>query len=242
LPDRTGFFCAFFVAFFNAKEKFLHTDMDLCYWAFAYGTVHASFCAKAKIFSVSCANTGKLCEYLDMQRLFCALADCLRSRPGRILRLGCVLLCALALWGLVGCGAQRSSSLPSQAPPAAKKVVESAYSQLGVRYRSGGNSPGKGFDCSGLVQWAYKQQGISLPRITKEQARTGRLVAPQEGLQPADILVFKNKSGPHGLHTGLYTGDGRFIHSPSSGQRVRTESLTTAYWKNSLIGARRLIN
>jgi len=120
--------------------------------------------------------------------------------------------------------------------------MESAYTQIGVRYSSGGDSPGKGFDCSGLVQWAYKQQGIPVPRITAEQARSGRLVAPKEGFQVADILVFKNGQGPRGLHTGLYAGDGQFIHSPRKGQRVRTESLELAYWKNSLIGARRLIN
>ena len=113
---------------------------------------------------------------------------------------------------------------------------------MGARYKNGGNAPGKGFDCSGFIQWAYKQQGITVPRVTTDQARAGRLVAPKEGLQPADILVFKNRQGPRGLHTGLYAGDGQFIHSPRAGQRVRAESLEVAYWKNSLIGARRLIN
>ena len=152
-----------------------------------------------------------------------------------------MLLCALFLWGLGGCGAHRSPSAP-KAPPAAKKVLESAYSQIGTRYVSGGNSPRKGFDCSGFVQWAYKQQGIAVPRVTTDQARAGRLVAPKEGLQPADILVFKNRRGPRGLHTGLYAGSGKFIHSPRAGERVRTESLDVAYWKSSLIGVRRLIN
>jgi cell wall-associated NlpC family hydrolase len=162
-------------------------------------------------------------------------------RAGACMRLACALACILAAWGLSGCGAQRASPALSKAPPAAKKVVESAYSQLGTRYRLGGNSPGKGFDCSGFIQWAYKQQGIAVPRVTTDQARAGRLVAPKEGLQAADILVFKNRQGPNGLHTGLYTGGGEFIHSPRAGQRVRTEKLEVAYWKNSLIGARRMI-
>ena len=159
------------------------------------------------------------------------------------MRLCCVLLCALVLWGMSGCGAQRSTPAPSsKAPSAANKVLESAYSQIGARYRSGGAAPGKGFDCSGFVQWAYKQQGIAVPRVTSDQARAGRLVAPKEGLQAADILVFKNRQGQRGLHTGLYAGDGQFIHSPRDGQRVRSDSLEASYWKKSLIGARRLIN
>ena len=163
-------------------------------------------------------------------------------RLGKYMRLGCVLLCFFVLWGMVGCGAHRSPPVaPTKTPLVAKKSVESAYSQIGTRYRSGGNSPGKGFDCSGFVQWAYGQQGISLPRVTTDQARTGRLVAPKEGLQPADILVFKNRQGPRGLHTGLYTGNGQFIHSPRKGERVRVENLEVAYWNSSLIGARRLI-
>ena len=159
------------------------------------------------------------------------------------MRLGCLLLCLVVVWSLAGCGAQRSRpAVPAKTPVAAKKVIESAYSQIGARYRLGGNSPLKGFDCSGFIQWAYGQQGIDVPRITTDQARAGRLVAPQDGLLPADILVFKNRQGPRGLHTGLYAGNGKFIHSPSKGQRVRTESLEATYWKNSLIGARRVIN
>ena len=163
------------------------------------------------------------------------------SRLGSLVWPGFIVL-ALLVWMLGGCGAHRPlPAMPAKTPLAAKKIVESAYSQIGTRYRLGGESPGKGFDCSGFVKWAYNQQGISIPRITADQARAGRLVAPQEGLRPADILVFKSRRSPRGLHTGLYTGDGQFIHSPSQGQRVRMESLDVAYWKNTLIGARRLV-
>ena len=173
---------------------------------------------------------------------FIGIYEFFSTRIGAGIRLCCALLCILVLCGLHGCGAQRASPVQStRAPVAAKKVLESAYSQIGARYKSGGDSPGKGFDCSGFVQWAYKQQGIAVPRVTTDQARAGRLVAPREGLQPADILVFKSRRGPRGLHTGLYAGDGQFIHSPRTGERVRTESLEAAYWKKTLIGARRLI-
>jgi len=219
--------------------------------AFSFGTFCASGEKQAKKFFLKnlfilrlLCNGGQNFPASIMKYLYASiisLSSSSRLRKG--IQPGCVFLCLLVLWGLVGCGSRRPLPvMPAQAPVAAKKIVESAYSQLGARYRSGGNSPGKGFDCSGFVQWAYSQQGIAIPRITADQARTGRLVAPREGLQPADILVFKNGQGPRGLHTGLYTGDGQFIHSPSKGQRVRTESLDVAYWKNSLVGARRLVN
>ena len=164
------------------------------------------------------------------------------SLVGQGRRLACLCVCLLVVWGLSACGAHRApSGSPTKTRVAAKKILESAYSQIGAHYRLGGDGPGKGFDCSGFVQWAYKQQGIAVPRISAEQARTGRLVEPHEGLQLADILIFQNGQGPRGLHTGLYAGDGRFIHSPRKGQRVRTESLEVAYWKKSLIGARRLL-
>lgn len=152
------------------------------------------------------------------------------------------LCLVLFLMLLAGCGLKRPEyTAPTGTSVTARRVVEHAYSQIGTRYRSGGASPRKGFDCSGLVHWAYNRSGVTVPRITRDQARTGKLVGAKTSLQPADILVFKNGRGPNGLHTGLYIGHGRFIHSPRAGQRVRTENLDASYWKNTYIGARRVI-
>ena len=162
------------------------------------------------------------------------------SRPCRRFS---IALPVFLLWLLMlgGCGLKGFGPESPSNAPAARKVVESAYSQLGVRYVSGGTSPQRGFDCSGLVQWAYGRNGIQVPRLTRDQAKAGALVRPDAALHPADIVVFRNTRAPNGLHTGIYTGDGHFIHSPGKGQRVRIESLDVAYWKNSYLGARRLV-
>jgi cell wall-associated NlpC family hydrolase len=157
----------------------------------------------------------------------------------RALHVTAALICLLPLLYLAGCGANRRGVFSGGQAPA-RAVVENAFSQVGARYTSGGASPHGGFDCSGLVHWAYTRSGISIPRITRDQARAGRFVS-REALRPADILIFKTAEAPNGLHTAIYAGNGRFVHSPSSGKRVRTDSLGLSYWKNTYIGARRII-
>jgi cell wall-associated NlpC family hydrolase len=116
-------------------------------------------------------------------------------------------------------------------------VVSIARSQAGVPYRYGGVSPKTGFDCSGLILWAYRQRGVAVPRLAKAQAAFGTPVDIRS-LHPGDIVAFRIKGG---YHTGIYSGNGNFIHSPSTGSRVREESLHTAYWRSSFIGARRVL-
>lgn len=124
-------------------------------------------------------------------------------------------------------GGQSTSSHP---------VVRTAQTQLGTFYRFGGSSPSKGFDCSGLIWWAFRQNGITVPRVTTDQARSGRKVSQP---QPGDILVFRTGRGNSGLHTALYAGNRTFVHSPSSGKRVCTDSLADTYWGPRLIMIRR---
>ncbi|MBD5538637.1 MAG: C40 family peptidase [Desulfovibrio sp.] len=126
-------------------------------------------------------------------------------------------------------------------PVKAHKVVKTAYSQMGKKYRSGGASPQKGFDCSGLIWWAYRQHGVAVPRITTEQAKTGHAVSKARP-RPGDIVVFRTGNSPRGLHTGIYAGGGSFIHSPRNGERVRMESLDIPYWKSKLIAVRRVVH
>ena len=162
--------------------------------------------------------------------------------------LGVLALAMLAL-ALTACGKSTismsdipasgaGSSAARSAEPARIKhaVVETARSQIGVPYRRGGTAPG-GFDCSGLVVWSYRQHGISVPRTTSEQMAAGNSVK-RASLQPGDILVFRTNSG---LHTGIYTGRGTFIHSPKPGARVREDQLGSVYWSKAFREGRRLI-
>lgn len=116
-------------------------------------------------------------------------------------------------------------------------VLDLARRQIGVSYRRGGAAPKEGFDCSGLIFWVYRQSGVSMPRMAKAQSSHGAPVR-KTLLRPGDIVVFRIKGA---YHTGIYSGDGLFIHSPSRGRKVREESMNTAYWQRHYVGARRVI-
>jgi cell wall-associated NlpC family hydrolase len=111
----------------------------------------------------------------------------------------------------------------SDGPSATAAAAEAwAESQIGVPYRWGGEAPGQAFDCSGLVQWAYAQAGVSLPRTAQSQYDTGPVVAPGSPLEPGDLIFFG--SGPAGVeHVGLYVGAGLMIDAPHTGADVRVE-------------------
>lgn len=115
-------------------------------------------------------------------------------------------------------------NIGSLSVPHGVNVVRTATTQLGKPYRLGGASPRSGFDCSGLIYWSFGQNGITVPRVTSSQAKVGTKVAINR-LQPGDIVVFRTKNAPNGLHTGIYVGSGRFIHSPNSRSRVRVDDL-----------------
>ena len=175
-------------------------------------------------------------------------------------------------WGLVvlvlaGCGGNPASTVPEpvQAPEAmsaadealeAKQnsdlleegVVASARVALGKPYLYGGTGRGStGFDCSGLIQYAYAQQGIILPRVSSAQASAGKEVEKSlDALSRGDILTFASQPGGSRVsHVGLYLGDGRFIHSSSSrGVMESTLSGTDPngqWWFVRWVGARRVI-
>lgn len=155
-----------------------------------------------------------------------------------VVRALCVCL-GLALL-LSGCGGKDVTPPLPKVTGKGKDVVSTAYSQMGKRYRAGGASPQKGFDCSGLIWWTYRKNGIRVPRITKDQARAGFSV-PKHRAEPGDIVVFRTSQGPQGLHTGIYIGSNTFIHSPRRGERVRMESMEIPYWKSKLTSVRRVI-
>lgn len=131
------------------------------------------------------------------------------------------------------------------APPVAEAVVTTATDAMGRPYRYGGTGEdGGGFDCSGLIQYAYAQHGIQLPRRSSDQAREGREVTKKVSeLRPGDLLTFSNRGGPV-THVGLYVGDGRFIHSATNGVQVSTLSAEDPYgrwWFTRWVGVRRIV-
>ena len=114
-----------------------------------------------------------------------------------------------------------------------------ALSLSGTPYRYGGNSPDTGFDCSGFVRHVFHQSlSIDLPRSTREINRFGEPVATKQ-LQPGD-LVFYNTLRHAFSHVGIYLGDNRFVHSPSSGGSIRVENMREPYWVSRFNGARRI--
>lgn len=117
--------------------------------------------------------------------------------------------------------------------------VSKAMAYLGTRYKYGGTSPSAGFDCSGLIWYVAKESlGVDLPRAAADQAKLGTHVARAE-LERGD-LVFFNTAGRRYSHVGIYVGDGKFLHAPSTGGKVRVETMSQRYWNSRYNGARRL--
>jgi uncharacterized protein YycO len=101
-------------------------------------------------------------------------------------------------------------------------VVDEAKKYLGLPYVWGGTDPAKGVDCSGLVQQVYKKFGYDLPRVSADQARSGRPVASMTEARPGDLIAWDNSSRNNGMdHIAIYIGDGKMIEAPRTGLNVR---------------------
>lgn len=120
---------------------------------------------------------------------------------------------------------------------AGMKVVKLAQSMIGTPYEYGGSSPYEGFDCSGLVFYSYKKAGFSVPRTTSTLYRKSRRVKKQN-LAPGDLVFFKltNKVTSH---VGIYAGNERFIHAPSSGKKVMISKISDPFWNSKFVGGGR---
>jgi hypothetical protein len=119
-----------------------------------------------------------------------------------------------------------------------RSIVRTAHRFLGSAYRWGGESAGRGFDCSGLTQTVYRLNGLDLPRNSRSQFRAGTPV-PKEALRMGDLVFFSTTRRNRVSHVGVYTGRGKFIHAPGRGKRIRTSSLDNRYFRRRYIGARR---
>ncbi|MBQ0958744.1 C40 family peptidase [Ideonella sp. 4Y11] len=141
---------------------------------------------------------------------------------------------------LSAAGTDSAPTLLSQVRDKASDLVLTAMNFIGVRYRRGGGTEDQGFDCSGFTRYVFEHSvGLVLPRRAAEQAASPGLVAiPMEDLKPGD-LVFFNTMRRAFSHVGIYVGDGKFIHSPRTGEQVRVEDMRIAYWAQRFNGARR---
>jgi cell wall-associated NlpC family hydrolase len=124
-------------------------------------------------------------------------------------------------------------------PDRANAVLIRAIGLVGTPYRYGGNTPQGGFDCSGLVNYVFRDMAnVALPRTSRDLAAQGPRIQP-ERLAAADLVFFAN--GGTVTHVGIYVGEGRFVHAPSTGGTVRLDHLDGPYWVSHYAGARRVL-
>jgi cell wall-associated NlpC family hydrolase len=117
-------------------------------------------------------------------------------------------------------------------------IADVAMGMVGTRYRYGGTDPLEGFDCSGLVYYAYEQAGYRVPRTSQELFRAARKISVGDA-DPGDIMFFQDQTKLS--HVGIYLGDGRFVHAPASGQNVAVDSLASPYYREHLVAVGRLL-
>jgi peptidoglycan DL-endopeptidase CwlO len=127
---------------------------------------------------------------------------------------------------------ERTPDIPP--PTRAERAVRYALDAVGIPYSWGGESPATGFDCSGLVRWAYGHVGIDLPHSSYALYGVGRRAATSR-LEPGDILFFDGLG-----HVGLYVGNGRMVHAPQTGRDVEIVTLASTGYGSRLVGARRV--
>jgi cell wall-associated NlpC family hydrolase len=144
------------------------------------------------------------------------------------------------LAALAGCAARPPASDLAAARASAQQAArasEVALGMVGRPYRYGGDTPA-GFDCSGLVSYSYAQVGVRASRETRSLRAQGAVVRTAD-LRRGDLLFFYQE-GKKFSHVGLYLGDGRFVHAPSSGGRVRIDRFDAEYWQRHFVEARRI--
>ncbi|SDS50272.1 C40 family peptidase [Pseudomonas oryzae] len=156
------------------------------------------------------------------------------------------LACILAALFLGACSSRAPLPPPSVSVPApspqAEDVLFRAIGLVGTPYRWGGNTPDSGFDCSGLIGYVYRDAaGLQLPRSTREMSALPAPQVPRQQLRSGDLVFFATNGGRQVSHAGIYVGEDRFVHAPSSGGTVRLDSLNDSYWQQRYLDARRVL-
>ena len=169
----------------------------------------------------------------------------------RVLRLLRNFLVATLIVAITACAPIRSRpTIPISRGPnplhhrgaqAANDILFRAIGLVGTPYRFGGNTPDGGFDCSGLVDYVFRDvAGIALPRSADEISRIETQEIRRDDLASGDLVFFTHR-GHTVSHVGIYVGEGRFVHAPNEGGTVRLDYLDGAYWRDHFSGAKRIL-
>jgi cell wall-associated NlpC family hydrolase len=158
--------------------------------------------------------------------------DCLLTSSLGMARSVTVLLCVLFV--AFGCGPKKIK-VPEPLSGMRANVVRAAADLVGKPYKNGGRGPDS-FDCSGLVYYAYKKAGVTLPVTAEEQGRSGEGIS-REAVLPGDLVVFKIKRD---FHVGIMVNDREFLHASKS-RGVAVDDLSLPYWVKSLQGFRSVL-
>jgi cell wall-associated NlpC family hydrolase len=152
-----------------------------------------------------------------------------------------LLACAFVAFAF-GCAEARTAAarhepmpgLAGHRPTLGQRAAALAIREVGVPYSWGGVSPASGFDCSGLVYWAYGRLGVAVPHSSYALYDVGRRVT-RSRMKPGDLLFFSGLG-----HVGIYIGRGRMVHAPHTGARVQVVSLRRSAYGRSLVAVRRI--
>ena len=160
-------------------------------------------------------------------------------------RIAAVALAATSIWVLGFTASPAAAHTPSKVKDRRRHIAERALSQLGAPYRYGSESPGSGFDCSGLTYWTFKDHGATLPRSSIDQwglrnHKNYKRIWNKDHLKKGDLLFFKTSSAPVG-HVAIFLRGTTFVHSSSSRYGVRRDSWKeTDYYRQRFVGAVRV--
>jgi cell wall-associated NlpC family hydrolase len=159
----------------------------------------------------------------------------------RVVFLPLVLTAVAALSGCASAPLRRSDVVvapQSEELSLGAAVAELAMGMVGAPYHYGGDDPSEGFDCSGLVYYAFAQSGYGVPRMSRDQFRVARKIALHDA-GAGDVMFFQDQEKLS--HVGIYIGDGLFVHAPAKGQRVTVGSIHAPYYQEHLVAVGRLL-